>query len=543
MADPIDDEELNYEERWLEKLESSAARGEPFACMELYDLYSEGSRSSGIRKDENKAREFLEKAARYRHAEAAFMLGNELLLSAEEATGELARESKAEDAYRWLRVAADQGHERALIRLYQLAGQSDYYGVFIDPEDHYKWLRTGAQQGIPRMQEYLGEIYRQGTEVPQDLERAYYWSALASAQYPDAELKSRASQLRDEIASQLPPKKVLKAQRALRSWKPRPSDWQYVEEEHNWHIPADFEGDGILGDGTLARVWRHMKNRVRSKSRMQRIDPQKHGERITEAADILEQLLWSLHPDANQFAEPEDAKDVVQRKRREVWGHQPLSELNSTAADRSSPYAYTPVDTGGIIRAAAGYLQYPHLRSNYLDWAIVDALLFDELFTWYRGILDGSALGEVNWTFLMANEDVGREALYRLAWRLFRGFTSLILPPVIALGLWWYGLPLWAIGAVGVWLMGILIWVVRWPIRRRRHRARQREFEKADEIFRAFVEAYERLNPHVMSPALVKGSLNKVTQTKGAILSPTIYAIVDRMLQEEGQYVCPLAEL
>jgi TPR repeat protein len=94
--------------------------------------------------------------------------------------GKSGTEENQEEAAKWFRKAAEQGHARAQTNL----GMSYYYGRGVprDETESLRWLRKAAEQNHPKAQFELGVAYRDGKGVPQDKVRAMMWMILSAGQ-------------------------------------------------------------------------------------------------------------------------------------------------------------------------------------------------------------------------------------------------------------------------------------------------------------------------------------------------------------------------
>ena len=91
-----------------------------------------------------------------------------------------------EDAVRFFRQAADQGHVRAQVYL----GISYQYGFGVDknPDEAMRWYRTAAEQGSAEEQSILAARYDNGDCVQRDVrEAAKWWRKAAEQGYAPAQ--------------------------------------------------------------------------------------------------------------------------------------------------------------------------------------------------------------------------------------------------------------------------------------------------------------------------------------------------------------------
>lgn len=111
--------------------------------------------------------------------------------------------------------AADQGYFLAQFML----GNMYYNGSGI-PQDYaeaMQWYSLAANQNYAPAQDNLGVMYLQGHGAPQDYVRAYMWLNLAATRG-----NQEAAHNRDLLAGRMTSEQIAEAQRLEREWKPRP---------------------------------------------------------------------------------------------------------------------------------------------------------------------------------------------------------------------------------------------------------------------------------------------------------------------------------
>lgn len=97
------------------------------------------------------------------------------------------------------------------------------YGVRQDHAQAIKWLRRAAEQGHQAAQSNLGFAYRYGEGVPQDYVQAHMWLNLAAAHAEIVGGHNIPGEARDSIiAAKMSPAQIAEAQRLAREWKPKP---------------------------------------------------------------------------------------------------------------------------------------------------------------------------------------------------------------------------------------------------------------------------------------------------------------------------------
>ena len=89
-------------------------------------------------------------------------------------------------------------------------------GVPQDDAEALKWYRRAADQGHALAQHSLGLGYAAGRGVPQDFTAAYMWMSLSAAAGAQ-----NAPNVLDQMAGDMTPKQIAKAQKLAREWRPK----------------------------------------------------------------------------------------------------------------------------------------------------------------------------------------------------------------------------------------------------------------------------------------------------------------------------------
>ncbi|MBF0125435.1 MAG: SEL1-like repeat protein [Magnetococcales bacterium] len=85
-----------------------------------------------------------------------------------------------QEALKWLRLAAEQGHAQAQNSIGNLYRKGQ--GVEQDYQEALQWYRRAAEQGHANAQNNIGNMYRIGEGVAQDYQEALRWYRLAAGQ-------------------------------------------------------------------------------------------------------------------------------------------------------------------------------------------------------------------------------------------------------------------------------------------------------------------------------------------------------------------------
>ena len=177
--------------------EQAKARAEKGDVQAQYSLANYYERGLGVAKDKNEAVKWYRKAADQGHEESKLQLElKDTFEGAEKGDREaqyrlsdyyshgIGMAMDKNEAVKWCRKAADQGYVQAQYRL------GDCYflgeGVAEDLVEAVKWYRKAADQGYYLAQTMLGDCYTHGKGVAKDEVEAYALYSLAGIKAEDA---------------------------------------------------------------------------------------------------------------------------------------------------------------------------------------------------------------------------------------------------------------------------------------------------------------------------------------------------------------------
>ena len=101
---------------------------------------------------------------------------------------------------------------RVLYRVEHFLGSTNAEGW--NKDEAAKWIRKAAEQGMFPAHYNLGVMYYKGQGVSKDYVLAHMWFDLAGAYG-----MSEASNLRDQLAKEMPREQIARAQKMAQEWK------------------------------------------------------------------------------------------------------------------------------------------------------------------------------------------------------------------------------------------------------------------------------------------------------------------------------------
>ena len=200
-------------EKGLTLLQNSAESGYSQAWYELGVVYAN---AIGVKTDMPKAIGFFRKGASFGNADCQCSMGM-MYQAGDRIPGGI--KADPSEARKWYGLAAEQGHQEAILHLGQLlmSGQ----GGPPDPLLGAQWFRKGAENGNFEAQWSLGQCYLLGKGVAMDSVQAYALFAAAVSGADNPEQKKGMGERKDMLGKTLSQKQRDDGDRLAGEWKAR----------------------------------------------------------------------------------------------------------------------------------------------------------------------------------------------------------------------------------------------------------------------------------------------------------------------------------
>lgn len=185
-----------------------ANKGDPQAQYHVGMMYNNGI---GTQQDAKQAFEWFQKATAGNDALGAYKLGCYY-----DGQGEGVVAANPDEALKYKLIAANEGYSLAQFdSAVLLARKGDF-------ENAVKLLRLAADQGHDKALYGLSQSYAEGKGVPRDMSLAFanFKLALIMSQ---SELNEQAKSVLDGMLAQMSDAEIAKAQKMVEDWKPQPT--------------------------------------------------------------------------------------------------------------------------------------------------------------------------------------------------------------------------------------------------------------------------------------------------------------------------------
>jgi hypothetical protein len=241
-------------------------------------------------------------------------------------------------------------------------------------------------------------------------------------------------------------------------------------------------------------------------------------ERWIRARRVTEQLFRALHNNAFYASDSE--------KPTYFWYHQHFDLLRSLDRTRG-----ISIYKEQLVEVAATYLSHPAIRTNKMDWLLLDAFVFAELDLYTDYVVTCKAGTGINWAAAFANKSLVKYSALTLLFTCIGFVLRFIIPAVAVYFLGLEGFATSALWLAGGWILYLIYRLIGFPGRWRARR-------KAAKLLQHLVDVYGLLGDGTISPRKLQESLDKATAA-GVVFDGAVFSLVDRMVERDAAAFIP----
>ncbi len=271
---------------------------------------------------------------------------------------------------------------------------------------------------------------------------------------------------------------------------------------------------------------------IRNRSLDERLDPYLYEERITTAFDVLSNIKSSLSAVDGGLSKSHWSLD-----KQKIWFHQEDAVIGGFAPEENDPV----INREELLTATSEYLIHSWMQIKRLDWMLLNALLFIELYSFRGAVFSGLAFGEINWRNLISGRDPKKIVLTSLLLESAKFFARYIVPPLIITGLYFlhFEKAFWGVG--GIYLVYLLIKLVFWPSRYLEKKKKEQRLKKAESQILKMVRCYHFCKDPVVSPRALLQQIEEAT-TLEVNYDGALFSLLDRIIAKNKVMLTPWYE-
>jgi hypothetical protein len=244
--------------------------------------------------------------------------------------------------------------------------------------------------------------------------------------------------------------------------------------------------------------------------------------------DEADEILWNI-----RFALLYNVRGEVQDENQgTLWWIQDHHAVNSKPDNWSH---FSPMNEKWLNHATASYLEKPWLQNNFIDWAIINASLFNELVELSNGLRSGQLLGKFNWAYLFSEYKLEKQQWLSVGFVLLGFLVRWVIPPaaVIALSTFNYTSAAKAIG--GLWAVYILLRFVGLFFGWGERRALRKKVKDYTNMSDGLIALWVFTNTNVINPTRLREMFVEIDKRgEGYAVPSVVYSLVDRAIERDA---------
>jgi hypothetical protein len=287
---------------------------------------------------------------------------------------------------------------------------------------------------------------------------------------------------------------------------------EYLDVENAFWERMEFQKNS-------PRRWIHEKliRRLRENALSENFTRCQYEQAIDEATEVLDHILFAMK--ANWKDAPRD----------KIW-YSP----NFSLVDRPNEWTdSSPIDPDELDRVTSSYLRKPWMQLNNIDWYILNSFIYDEYMRLLENFKSGTALGKVNWAYVLSDGKYMRTLWYQLLLSFSKFFLRWLFPPaIIALLYFYFELRQTAIVLGALYLVYVAVRLIFLPKRLAQKRSLKKKALDIENKLQKLAQLYQSTNSNTINPTRLREKLVSV-ENEGIVLRPAVYSIVDRAISRD----------
>ena len=194
----------------------------------------------------------------------------------------------------------------------------------------------------------------------------------------------------------------------------------------------------------------------------------------------------------------------------------------------------SPVKESELKRTTASYLEKPWLQHNFIDWAIINASLFNQVAELSDGLKSGQLLGKTNWGYLFAGNKLEKRLLWEGGLALFGFLIRWVIPPAVVIALQAINYEKTATTLAVMWAVYVFFRFVGLIAGWGERKALRVQAQKYLEMLDALIAVWLFTNSEVINPTRLRELLVETDQRGiGFVVPAVVYSLVDRAIERD----------
>ena len=292
------------------------------------------------------------------------------------------------------------------------------------------------------------------------------------------------------------------------------------------------EGYSIAEGGYTYQIYNIKLNLItliKERSLTENLSLEEYERRVKKAFDIVGSIKFSLTE--RKYGEDAEKSEHWSQSDQLIWFH--MNEQGFQAKEKEPTVIHD-----FLLEATSDYLANPWMQHDYIDWILLDSLIYAELTNYRKSHLMGITYGAAEWQHYWHGGDPTKYALTEYLFPKAIFILRYIIPLVISFSLFHFGLdkPASIIGVIFV--LYLFYRLLSWPKRRSKRKIKESGKDESDKILWRMEKAYTLCR----FPIVSLGALKQIVyegEEEGCIFNGAVYALIDTIALRNPVFLKP----
>ncbi len=286
--------------------------------------------------------------------------------------------------------------------------------------------------------------------------------------------------------------------------------------------------------------WRQVNNiktnlitLIKERSILENLSVKEYEWRVRKAFDLVDDIKSSLTKSEGLFEDKAKKKHWSSQKEQLIWFHM------STEVIQGEDMENLPgIDYQSLSETASSYLSNSWMQHDYIDWILLDSLIYAEIKDFREQHLMGATYGDLNWSYAFHEGDSNKQMWTEFLLPKVIFSLRYIIPATTIAILFYFNLEKTTVIVGAIYALYLLLRLVCWPKRNSQKREITLRKNKSEKIYEWMGRVYVCCSTPIISPGVIRKMLYDGAED-GRLFNGVVYALVDSIFLKNPIFLKP----
>lgn len=272
---------------------------------------------------------------------------------------------------------------------------------------------------------------------------------------------------------------------------------------------------------------------IKERSISENLSVKEYEWRVRKAFDLVDDIKSSLTKSADLFEDKAKKKHWSLQKTQLIWFHMSIEVIQGEDMEK-----LPEIDYQSLKETASSYLSNSWMQHDYIDWILLDALIYAEIKDFREQHLMGATYGDLNWSYVFHGGDSNKQWWTELLLPKVIFSLRYIIPATTIAILFYFNLEKATVIVGAIYTLYLLLRLVCWPKRNSQKREITLRKDKSEKIYEWMGRVYICCSTPIISPGVIRKMLYDGAED-GRLFNGVVYALVDSILLKNTVFLKP----